>query len=123
MLAQKNDPGVRRNDAYSAGGLNAAHARQGDIEENDAGTKLRSSFDGFFAVSCFPNYVEAGVTRKNRSDTPAGNFMIVHYQDPNRRHVRSFRLLQLDKIFSRNQLPNQVQARVEYGKRYFCAIF
>src|SRR5713226_745755 len=55
--------------------------------------------------------------------TPAGNFMIVHYQDPNRRHVRSFRLLQLDKIFSRNQLPNQVQARVEYGKRYFCDIF
>jgi hypothetical protein len=45
--------------------LNAAHSGKGDIQKYDGRMKLHSPLDGFFAIGCFPNYIQASVAGEN----------------------------------------------------------
>jgi hypothetical protein len=77
VLADKYDSRIRRNHAYLACGLDAADAREANVQENDSGMKFFGFFDGFFPVSRLAYDIKTGLAGKDGSNTPARYFMIV----------------------------------------------
>ena len=78
MLAQKNNSGVGRNDAYLPRRLNAADSREGNVQKYDSGMKFFRFLDRLFTVRRLAYDVQISLTRKNGSNASARYFVIVN---------------------------------------------
>jgi hypothetical protein len=78
---QRNDPRLGRIAPDQAGSVGAPHPRHGQVHHDHVGRELDCSMPGRFAVRCFTNDLQIGLSIEQRLETLAHNRVVVGQQD------------------------------------------